>query len=103
AARGLDCEDPADVHAVLAVGVHPAPDELEIGVEQDAFDGGLADAAGGPLDDAHGATVATRTCSCLWLRAQRVVTTPTVFAEKRGKTVAVDAPNRFDTISARTL
>ena len=40
--------------AVLAVGVHPAADQLEVGVEQDAFDRGPADAAGGPLDDAHG-------------------------------------------------
>ena len=34
---------------------------------------------------------------------QSEVITPTVVGENRGKTFAVDAPNRFDTISARTL
>ena len=35
---------------VLGVGVHPAPDQLEVGMAEDAFDRGRADAAGRPLD-----------------------------------------------------
>ena len=41
----------ADVLARLGLRVHPAPDELEVGVLQNALDGGDADAARRPLHD----------------------------------------------------
>ena len=40
----------ADVLARLRVGVHPAPDELEVGMVEDALDRRSTDAAGRPLD-----------------------------------------------------
>ena len=45
-------DDPADIDTALLRAVHPAADELELGVREHAFDRGLTDAAGGPLNDA---------------------------------------------------
>ena len=38
------------VCACLAAGMHPASDELQVGVLEDTFDRGLADTTGRPLD-----------------------------------------------------
>ena len=53
-AERADPRDLARVEADLGVAVHPAPDELEIGVAEDALDRFLADEAGCPLDHAIG-------------------------------------------------
>ncbi len=44
-------EDVADVAPVLVRAVHPAPDQLQLRMIEHAFDGGLADASGRPLND----------------------------------------------------
>ena len=46
-------DDLPDVATVLVRGVHPAADQLELRMVQHAFDGGLADASGRPLNDAQ--------------------------------------------------
>src|SRR5262249_9215160 len=54
--RGRDADGPDPAHLArvairLAVAVHPAPDQLELGVTQDSIDGGSSEIAGRPLHD----------------------------------------------------
>jgi hypothetical protein len=50
-AQRSGAEDLADVASVLVRTVHPTPDQLELRVIRHAFDGGLANPSGRPLND----------------------------------------------------
>lgn len=47
----LGADDPPDVDTVLVRAVHPAPDEFQLWVIEDALDRRLTHTAGRPLDD----------------------------------------------------
>src|SRR5205823_9251775 len=49
-----DLAELADVAPHLVGAVHPAPDELELGMGEHTFDRLFADESGGPLNDAIG-------------------------------------------------
>ena len=53
-AERADARDLAGVATDLGVAVHPTPDELELGVRNDALDRLLADESGRPLDHSIG-------------------------------------------------
>jgi len=66
----VGAEDLADVLAVLVVRVHPAADQLQVGMAEHPLDRRLAHATGGPLHDPdrllarHGADSAVPTDTC---------------------------------------
>ena len=65
--QGFDADDLSDILTRLVRGVHPAADELEIGVFEHTLDGGDSDASRRPLHDpqAHSASSAVSLPSTL--------------------------------------
>ena len=69
----------ADVASVLVGAVHPAADELELGMAQHPLDRGLAHTAGCPLDDSiHSGMLCRYDSNC-----QKVTTCPAVGGQRR--------------------